>query len=103
MFPYSFVKWALILVAALIRETKVDYAYQIGGGTMAVTGYFAHRGVYEVQAIKKACYGNWRHARVEGLECPFALARTMAWHSFMIAVGVAGGTKAEYSIKYQGE
>lgn len=103
MFAYSFVKWALVLIAPLVRETNANYSFQIGGGAIAVTGYFAASGVYEAQAIKQACYGNWRHANVNGLECSFAVAQTMAWHTFVISLGVGGGTYAKYAMKTQGE
>ncbi|KAF2218154.1 hypothetical protein BDZ85DRAFT_253795 [Elsinoe ampelina] len=61
------------------------------GGTMVMTGYFTTRGVYQFQEINRRCYGDWRHARVGGLHCSYAVAQQVGWHAFAGSVGVAGG------------
>lgn len=95
-------KWTVVPILTLIQATSVDYPLQTAGGTIAVTGYLASRGVYDARIIKEACRGNWRHAKVNGLECSFALAQTVAWHTFASTLGVAAGTAVEnYFMDYR--
>lgn len=90
MYKYSYVKWAVIvLLSAHTIQYYVEFSPQIGGGTMALTGFFAHTGVHQIQAINNTCNGNWRPGRVNGLECSFALAQTVAWHVFATLLGIA--------------
>lgn len=94
MVNYSLIS-LLVFLVAYVRQSYINYTFQIGGATIAATGYFAHAGIHQAQAIKNTCHGNWRHAKVNGLECSFALSQTMAWHTFVITLGAAGGTVAE--------
>lgn len=72
MFKYNLIN-LIVLLAAYVRQTCIGYPFQISGATIAVTGYFAHIGVYQAQAIKNNCYGNWRHADVNCLQCSLGL------------------------------
>ena len=90
MFEYSHIKWALIvLLSAHIIQSYVEFPPQIGGGTMALTGFFAHTRVHQIREIKNTCTDNWRHGRINGLECSFASAQIIAWHTFMTLIGIA--------------
>ena len=92
----SLVDHTLVLIVTLIQATSVDYLLQSAGGTIAVTGYSAAGGIHDARTVKEACHKNWTHARVDGLECFFAVAQTAAWHTFALTLGLAGGTAFKY-------
>jgi hypothetical protein len=89
MFKHSFFKYVFLILAAYIWRTFAKHPHQIGAGALAFASYFAHSGLHRVQTIGSTCCGNWRHARISGLECSFAVAQTMSWHAFAVSSAMA--------------
>jgi hypothetical protein len=85
MFKHPFFKHVFLFLVAYIWRTFANHPHRIGAGTLAFAGYFAHSGLHQVQTIGSTCYGTWRHGRVDGLECSFAVVQTMTWHAFAVS------------------